>query len=84
MTVYVGVDIGTKSTMTIAYNGGRLLAQESEGYDLRSPHPGWAEQDPEEIFDAVLGTLSGVAETVKAENHGEISPVSPSARPCTP
>jgi gluconokinase len=77
MAVYIGVDIGTTSTKTIAYgDGGRLLAEISEGYDLRSPHPGWAEQDPEEIFDAVLGTLSGVVEEVKTENHGEISGVS--------
>jgi gluconokinase len=77
MAVYIGVDIGTTSTKTIAYDeAGRLLAEDSEGYDLRSPHPGWAEQDPEEIFDAVLGTLSGVVEEVKTENHGEISGVS--------
>jgi len=77
MTVYIGVDIGTTSTKTIAYGeGGRLLAEKSEGYDLYSPNPGWAEQDPEEIFEAVLGTLSGVVEAVRAENHGEISGVS--------
>jgi gluconokinase len=76
MTVYVGVDAGTTSTKTIAYDeSGRLLAEESAGYDLRSPHPGWAEEDPEEIFDAVLGTLAGVVEAVKTGKHGEISGV---------
>jgi gluconokinase len=78
MTVYVGVDIGTTSTKTVAYDeGGRLLAEESEGYGLYSPRPGWAEQDPEEIFDAVLDTLSRVVK--EAKNHGEISGVSFSA-----
>ena len=77
MTVYIGVDIGTTSTKTIAYGeGGRLLAEESAGYDLRSPQPGWAEQDPEEIFEAVLDALSSVVEAVKKDNHGEISGVS--------
>ena len=46
MAVYVGVDIGTTSTKTVAYDkGGRLLARASEGYALRSRNPGWAEQD---------------------------------------
>lgn len=77
MTVYIGVDIGTTSTKTIAYGeDGRLLAEESARYELRSPHPGWAEEDPEEIFEAVLGTLSGVVEAVRTANHGEISGVS--------
>jgi gluconokinase len=77
MTVYVGVDIGTTSTKTIAYGeDGRPLAEESAGYELRSPHPGWEEEDPEEIFEAVLGTLSGVVEAVRTDKHGEISGVS--------
>lgn len=73
MVVYIGVDIGTTSTKTVAYDeGGRLLAEQSEGYDLRSPHPGWAEQDPEEIFEAILTTLSRVVEAVKEQTHGGI------------
>jgi gluconokinase len=80
MTVYIGVDIGTTSTKTIAYDkGGRLLAQGSARYVLSSPHPSWEEEDPEEIFEAVLGTLSRVVREVKKENHGEISGVSFSA-----
>ncbi len=55
----IGVDIGTTSTKTVAYDrNGRVLAHEVREYPLRSPLPGWAEQDPEQIFEAVLDTLS--------------------------
>jgi gluconokinase len=80
MAVYIGVDIGTTSTKTVAYDeGGRLLAEQSEGYDLHSPHPGWAEQDPEEIFEAILNTRARVVEAVKEQTHGEVRGVSFSA-----
>lgn len=47
----MGVDIGTTNTRAMAYGSdGRMLAEESEGYRLRHAGPGWAEQDPEEIF----------------------------------
>lgn len=79
MTVLVGVDIGTTSTKAIAYDeGGHLLAEESEAYELHSSNPGWAEQDPEEIFKAVLNSLSRMVDEVKKTNH-EISGVSFSA-----
>lgn len=49
------------------------MAEESGDYDLYSPRPGWAEQDPEEILDA----LSRVAGEV--EDRGGVSSVSFSA-----
>jgi gluconokinase len=65
-TAVVGVDIGTTSTKAVAYDrDGRTLAREAEEYPLRSPLPGRAEQNPEEIFEAVLGCVSKAARTVK-------------------
>jgi gluconokinase len=56
--VVVGVDIGTTSTKAVAYDtGGRQLAVHSIGYPLHEPHPGYAEQDPQLIFEAVVGAL---------------------------
>ncbi|SCE70088.1 gluconokinase [Micromonospora mirobrigensis] len=59
--VVVGVDIGTTSTKSVAYDAsGRQLATHSVGYPLEEPHPGYAEQDPKLIHDAVLETIREV------------------------
>lgn len=80
MAVFVGVDIGTTSTKTIAYDlDGNILADEAREYPLRSPGPGRAEQDPDEILEAVLDSLAGVVAAVQERAGGEISCVSFSA-----
>jgi gluconokinase len=59
--VVIGVDIGTTSTKTVAYDtGGRQLASQSIGYPLNDPQPGYAEQDPHLILDAVLQSIRAV------------------------
>jgi gluconokinase len=61
--VVIGVDMGTTSTKSVAFDAaGGAVASDSVGYPLREPVPGYAEQDPEEIVDAVLRTVSTVAE----------------------
>ena len=80
MNVFIGVDIGTTSTKAIAYDQeGGILAEESAGYDLLSPQPDRAEQDPDGILEAVLNSLASVARKVVQESGGEISGVSFSA-----
>jgi gluconokinase len=57
----IGVDIGTTSTKAVAYGAdGRPLADASVGYPLYEPEAGWAEQDPDEIYAAVLETVRRV------------------------
>jgi gluconokinase len=56
--VVIGVDIGTTSTKAVAFDTeGNELGARSIGYDLHEPAPGRAEQDPDEIVAAVLGSL---------------------------
>jgi gluconokinase len=63
--VVIGVDIGTTSTKTVAYDAqGRPGASSSVGYPLAEPAPGFAEQDPGAILDAVLETIRQVAAAV--------------------
>lgn len=58
----LGVDIGTTSTKAVLFagNGTELARAASKPYRNHTPHPGWVEQDPEEVWQAVLSTLRGV------------------------
>lgn len=54
----IGVDIGTTSTKAVLFEeNGKILASANEGYPLYTPSPNVAEQDPEEIFEAVIYTV---------------------------
>lgn len=66
--VVVGVDVGTTATKVVAYRpDGSAVADASHGYPLRSPHPGWAEQDADEIVDAVLDAVAEVVSAVRGD-----------------
>jgi gluconokinase len=60
--VVLGVDIGTTSTKTVAYDvTGRAGPAQSVAYPLHEPVPGYAEQDSEVILAAVMETMRAVA-----------------------
>ncbi|EIM06252.1 gluconate kinase [Planococcus antarcticus DSM 14505] len=55
---YLGVDIGTTSTKAVLFNkSGEVIAGDTVLYALETPSPLIAEQDPEEIFRAVLTSV---------------------------
>lgn len=55
---YLGVDIGTTSTKSVLFNKkGEVIKSHTILYPLHTPNPLTAEQDPQEIFRAVLGTV---------------------------
>lgn len=55
---YLGVDIGTTSTKAVLFDkSGKILAADTVFYALETPSPLVAEQDPEEIFRAVLSSV---------------------------
>lgn len=60
MTDYmVGIDIGTTSTKAVLFSEkGEVIQQANIGYPLHTPDSSTAEQNPEEIFQAVLQALS--------------------------
>ena len=46
MTLALGIDIGTTGTKALVIDDdGRIVAEAERRADLRSPHPGWAEED---------------------------------------
>lgn len=56
----IGADIGTTSTKAILFDqSGKILGSRSDEYPLHTPNPGWAEQTPDTIFRAVLGSVKG-------------------------
>lgn len=60
----IAADIGTTSakTLVIDVREGRVLASHSIEYPLHTPRPDMAEQDPDEIFRAVLEAIRLVRE----------------------
>ncbi|CAM4125076.1 gluconokinase [Paenibacillus alkaliterrae] len=59
----LAIDIGTTSTKTLAVDlAGKIHGSHSIEYPLHTPSPGYAEQDPDVIYEAVL---DGVAHVMK-------------------
>jgi gluconokinase len=57
----IGVDIGTTSTKAVLYeDNGKVIAQTNEEYPLFTPNPSIAEQDPDQIFQAVIQTVKQI------------------------
>jgi gluconokinase len=75
MTNYMlGIDIGTTSTKAVLFSEqGEVIQQENIGYPLYTPDISTAEQDPEEIFNAVT---SAIAKIMKHQSHKKLSFVS--------
>ena len=67
----VAVDIGTTSTKAAAFAvDGKVIASAQRGYALSTPQPGRAEQDADDVLEAVLAALSAVvAETQQSGMH---------------
>jgi xylulokinase len=61
--VLIGLDVGTTGVKAIAISpDGELLGAAEEGYPLSTPHPGWAEQDPEDWWRAAESCLARLPE----------------------
>ena len=58
MNVYLGIDVGTSGTKTLAMRAdGKILATATVEYPLSSPKPGWSEQDPERWWQAAIKSV---------------------------
>jgi len=61
MNIYLGIDIGTSATKTLAMReDGKIVAVTSVEYPLDSPRPGWSEQQPEDWWQATIQTIRAV------------------------
>ena len=63
MSAYLGIDIGTSGTKTLAINErGQLLADAMITYPCYVPKPLWSEQDPEDWWQATIQSVRSVVE----------------------
>ena len=81
MTASSGLDIGTSGVKGLALaEDGSVLARAEESYPFETPHPGWAEQDPElwwAAASAVLDSLRSAGEPagigLSGQMHGLVT-----------
>lgn len=70
MSVFLGIDIGTSGTKTLAIDErGKILAQATAEYPCYAPKPLWSEQEPDDWWNAVVATVRAVMQ------KGKLKPV---------
>ena len=75
MAFYIGIDLGTSGTKTVLFDReGHALASATIEYPLYQPQNGYAEQDPDDWWNAAAGTIKIVLEKsgVSASDIGGI------------
>ena len=66
---FMGIDGGTESVRVGVFDQeGTPIGFASRSYALRHPHPGWAEQDPNEWWSALVAAVKEVM------NENDIAP----------
>lgn len=61
MKYVIGIDLGTSATKTVLFDEkGTIISSASREYELFQPHNGWAEQNPEDWYNAAISTLKSV------------------------
>ena len=66
MAVFLGIDIGTSGTKTLAMrDDGVILASATVEYPLYSPKPGWSEQQPADWWDASVKSVRKVMKSAR-------------------
>jgi len=66
MNVFLGIDIGTSGTKTLAMDAkGKILADAMQEYPCHAPKPLWSEQDPEDWWKATVKTVQQVMKKAK-------------------
>ncbi len=69
MPVYLGVDIGTSGTKTLAMReDGEILGSSTAEYPLSNPKPGWSEQSPADWWQAVVDSVKKVLRVAKLKS----------------
>src|SRR5437764_7809277 len=68
MTLLLGIDEGTSAVKAILFDADlRPLREARREKPLQHPRPGWVEQDPEVVIDAVVGAVAELLEDAPGE-----------------
>jgi xylulokinase len=70
----MGIDIGTQSTRAALLDlEGRVVASSSTPQEMKTPKPGWAEQDPEVWWHNALKNMHDVMEQAEAKSDDVVA-----------
>lgn len=66
----LGLDIGTHATKGVLFDlAGTELVQAEQSYPLATPQPGWVEQDPEQVWQAVVSVIQQIVSQVGSKHQ---------------
>ena len=69
--LFIGIDLGTSACkLLLVGEDGTIQNEVTKEYPLSFPHPGWAEQRPEEWWDAVV---TGVPELLRGFDANDVA-----------
>ena len=70
----IGIDVGTSATKVVAFDlAGTVQASASKDYPLLNPKPNWAEQNPEDWFQATVEALREVTAAIDPKRVAGLS-----------
>lgn len=66
MSIYLGIDVGTSGTKSLAINArGKILGQALATYPCYHPKPLWSEQDPDDWWNATVKAVRTVVKQAR-------------------
>lgn len=77
---FAGIDVGTYGSKAVLVDeDSKVLATASRSHGMATPHPGWAEQDADEVWWADVCALGGQLASAAREQDVEIAGLAVSA-----
>ena len=74
MRYVLGIDLGTSATKTVLFDeNGEIISSSSMEYEMQQPHNGWAEQNPEDWYNAAITTIKYVVADSKVDADDIVS-----------
>jgi gluconokinase len=66
----LSIDIGTSATKALLFDADvNQVAVARKHYPIHTPHRGWIEQEPEVVFNAVLGAVRGITNSLPEDSR---------------